>query len=387
VLDFKYSTDTFNMPATRATQTIFIIAGEESGDIHGAKLVQEIKKLNPGIKFIGHGGDKMKAAGVDIIEHISKLSFVGFTEVLKHLPFIRRVMNNTIRQIKITKPSRIILIDYPGFNLNLAKKIQGLKITITYFILPQVWAWKENRAFKINNFTDQALSIVPFEKDWFKERGIDIDFIGHPFVDLEKPKVRKKDFFLKHSLETNKPLLTLLPGSRQQEIDRHWPILLKVVNNLHGIFPNLQFILGKAPNVIISGIPKYVNIEETNVRLAMAYGDAGFIASGTATLEAAVLGLPAIVCYKTSGITYWIGKRLAKVKYLSLINLIAKRQIVPELLQEKMTPEALIKAIIPLLSDTPERKKMIDGYKYIAKGLGNPGVYSRAAKLIVEKIF
>ena len=375
------------MPVNRTAQSIFIIAGEESGDVHGAKLVREIAKLNTSIKFIGHGGDKMKVAGVNIIEHISNLSFVGFTEVLRHLPYIRKVMNNTIRQIINIQPARIILIDYPGFNLRLAKNIQKLKIPITYFILPQVWAWKENRAYKIKKFTDQALSIIPFEIDWFNKHGIAIDFVGHPFVDIEKPKLSKEDFFLKHSLLADKPLLTLLPGSRQQEIDRHWPILLKVVNKLHGIFPNLQFILGKAPNVFISDIPKYVNIEETNVRLAMAYGDAGFIASGTATLESAVLGLPTVVCYKTSYITYWIGKRLAKVKYLSLINLIAKRQLVPELLQEKMTPEALIKAIIPLLSDTPERKKMIDGYKHIAKGLGNPGVYSRAAKLIAEKLF
>ena len=375
------------MSVNRTAQSIFIIAGEESGDVHGAKLVREIATLNPSIKFIGHGGDKMKVAGVNIIEHISNLSFVGFTEVLRHLPYIRKVMNNTIRQIINIQPARIILIDYPGFNLRLAKNIQKLKIPITYFILPQVWAWKENRAYKIKKFTDQALSIIPFEIDWFNKHGITIDFVGHPFVDIEKPKLSKEDFFLKHSLLADKPLLTLLPGSRQQEIDRHWPILLKVVNKLHGIFPNLQFILGKAPNVFISDIPKYVNIEETNVRLAMAYGDAGFIASGTATLESAVLGLPTVVCYKTSYITYWIGKRLAKVKYLSLINLIAKRQLVPELLQEKMTPEALIKAIIPLLSDTPERKKMIDGYKHIAKGLGNPGVYSRAAKLIAEKLF
>ncbi len=375
------------MSVNSATQSIFIIAGEESGDIHGAKLVQEIKKLNPEIKFVGHGGDKMSAAGVDIIEHVSSLSFVGLTEVLRHLPYIRKVMNNTVLQIINVQPVRIILIDYPGFNLRLAKKIQKLKIPITYFILPQVWAWKEKRAYKIKKFTDQALSIVPFEKDWFNKRGIAIAFVGHPFVDIEKPKVSKKDFFLKHSLLSDMPLLTLLPGSRQQEIDRHWPILLKVVNKLHCIFPNLQFILGKAPNVIISDIPKFVNIEENNVRLAMNYGDAGFIASGTVTLEAAVLGLPAVICYKTSDITYWIGKRLAKVKYLSLINLIAKRQIVPELLQKKMTPEALIKAIIPLLSDTPERKKMIDGYKHIAKGLGNPGVYSRVAKLISEKLF
>ena len=377
----------YNQASTNPVKTIFIIAGEESGDIHGAKLVQQIRKLNPTTRFIGHGGDKMKIAGVKVIEHISALSVVGFTEAIRRLPYIRKVMKDTIRLIKKNNPIRIILIDYPGFNLNLAKKIQKFKIPITYFILPQVWAWKENRALKIKNFTDQALSIIPFEKAWFKERGIGIDFVGHPFVDIKKPVINKDGFFSKHSLALNKPLLTLLPGSRQQEIDRHWPIFLNVINKLHGIFPNLQFILGKAPNIIISDIPKFVKIEENNVRLAMAYGNTGLIASGTATLEAAVLGLPAVVCYKTSDITYWVGKQLAKVEYLSLINLIAKRNIVPEFIQHKMTPEILVKAIIPLLSNTPERKKMIDGYKQITKELGIPGVYSRAAKLIVEKSF
>ncbi len=376
-----------NQANTKPEKIIFIIAGEESGDIHGARLVQEIEKLNPAIRFIGHGGDKMKDAGVEIIEHISNLSFVGFTEVIKHLPYIRRIMNNTIRQIKNVQPTRIILIDYPGFNLSLAKRIQKSKIPITYFILPQVWAWKENRAIKIKSFTDQALSIVPFEKAWFNERGLDIDFVGHPFVDIEKLQVNKDDFFSKHSLEISDPLLTLLPGSRQQEIDRHWPIFKEAINYLHDIFPKLQFIIGKAPNVSIPDPPKFVHIEKDNVRLVMAYGDAGLIASGTATLEAAVLGLPAVVCYKTSDITYWIGKQLAKVKYLSLINLIANRKIVPEFLQHKMTPEILVKAIIPLLSDTPERKKMINGYELATKKLGAPGVYSRVAKLIVEKTF
>jgi len=376
-----------NQANTNPVKTIFIIAGEESGDIHGARLVQEIKKLNSSVRFIGHGGDKMKIAGVEIIEHISNLSFVGFTEIISHIPYIRRVMHNTILRIKRIQPLRIILIDYPGFNLNLAKKVQKLKIPITYFILPQVWAWKESRAYKLKNYTDQALSIVPFEKDWFNERGIDIDFVGHPFIDIEKQKICKKEFFSKHSLEISQPLLTLLPGSRQQEIDRHWPIFQNVINKLHDIFPGMQFIIGKAPDINISNYPKFVHIEKDNVRLAMVCGDVGLIASGTATLEAAVLGLPAIVCYKTSNITFWLGKQLAKVEYLSLINLIAKRKIVPEFLQHKMTTDVLIKAIIPLLSDTPERKKMIDGYKQITKELGTPGVYLRAAKLIAEKTF
>jgi len=376
-----------NQASPNLVKTIFIIAGEESGDIHGAKLVYEIRKLNPDIRLVGHGGDKMKIAGVKVIEHVSALSVVGFTEAIRRLPYIHKVMKDTIRLIKKNKPIRIILIDYPGFNLNLAKKIQKLKIPITYFILPQVWAWKESRALKIKNFTDQALSIIPFEKAWFNERGIEIDFVGHPFVDIEKLTTNKDDFFSKHSLSLNKPLLTLLPGSRQQEIDRHWPIFIGTVIELHSIFPNLQFIIGKAPDVILPTCPEFVHIEKDDPRLTMNFGDAGIIASGTATLEAAVLGLPTIVCYKTSNITYWLGKQLAKVEYLSLINLIAKHQIVPEFLQHKMTPGNLIKAIVPLLSDTPERKKMIDGYKQITKELGTPGVYTRTAKLIAGKTF
>lgn len=372
--------------SNQVSTTIFIVAGEESGDIHGAKLVQEIKKLNPSIRFIGHGGDRMKAAGVEIIEHISNLSLIGFTEVVKHLPYIRKVMKNTANEIKNLQPSRIILIDYPGFNLSLAKRIRNLNIPITYFILPQVWAWKENRALKIKKFTDQALSIIPFEKDWYNEREIDVDFVGHPFIDIEQPQINKKSFFLKHSLEISNPLLTLLPGSRQQEINRHLPIFQDAIIKLHSIFPNLQFVIGKAPDVVLSNCPNFVRIEKDFPRLTMHYGDAGLIASGTATLEAAVTGLPAIVCYKTSGITYWIGKRLAKVKYLSLINLIEDRQVVPEFIQQKMTTEALIKAILPLLSNTPERSKMVESYKSAIKKLGDPGVYSRSAKLIDDRI-
>jgi len=370
----------------RINQSIFIIAGEESGDVHGAKLVQEIMNINPTIRFVGHGGDKMKAAGVEIIKHISSLSMVGFTEIVRHIPRMFKIMNETTKTIKSLRPDRVILIDYPGFNLRLAKKINKLNIPVTYFILPQVWAWKENRAELIKKYIDQAIGIIPFEKDWFDNRGINIDFVGHPFVDVEQSTITKKEYFLKHSLDINKPLLTLLPGSRQQEIDRHWPIFIDVINKLHDNFPNIQFIVGKAPDVAIPTYPKFVHIEREAPRLTMYYGDAGLIASGTATLEAAVLGLPTVVCYKSSSITYLIGKQLAKVKYLSLVNLIAEHQIVPEFIQDNMSAEKLIKALIPLLSDTPEREKMISGYEQIKGGLGKTGVYRRTAKLIVDKI-
>jgi len=363
---------------------IFIVAGEESGDLHGSHLVSELLKLNPNLKFTGHGGDKMKSAGVEIIEHISNLSLIGFTEVIKHLPYISRVMRKTVQQIKKINPERVILIDYPGFNLRLAEKVQELNIPITYFILPQVWAWKENRVQKLKDYTDQVISIIPFEKDWFNKKGLSIEYVGHPFAEVEEPSIIKDVFYKNHSLELQYPLLALLPGSRQQEIDRHWPIFLKVIEQLHTTFPNLQYIIGKAPNVRIDNIPSFVKIEE-NSKMAIAKSDAGIVASGTVTLEATVLKLPIVVCYKSSAITHFIGKRLAKVKYLSLPNLIADKKIIPELIQNDMNLKSIVKAIVPLLSNTPERDKMMKAYKKIGASLGMPGVYSRVAKLISNK--
>ena len=365
---------------------IFILAGEESGDMHGSFLVKEMLKINPDLYFIGHGGDKMKDAGVDIIKHISELSLVGLTEIIKHLPSILREMNETVDLIKKIKPARIILIDYPGFNLRLAKKIYKLKIPITYFILPQVWAWKENRIKKLKIYIDQTISIIPFEKDWYKTRGMDINYVGHPLADMEMPLLTKKDFFNRHAFNTEKPLLTLLPGSRQQEIERHWPIFLEIIKELHKTFSALQFIVGRAPNVRLKHIPDYVKVETENSYLPMRYGTAGLVASGTATLEATVFKLPIVLCYKTSAITHLIGKSVAKVKYLSLTNLISNKKIIPELIQNEMIPRRLIKAIIPLLSDTPERTKMLCGYENVIVQLGKPGVYYRAAKIISEKI-
>jgi len=238
----------------------------------------------------------------------------------------------------------------------------------------------------IKKYTDQALSIIPFEKDWFKNKNMDVDFVGHPFADMDMPTVSKNEYFKLHSLDMDKPLLTLMPGSRQQEIDRHWPIFLQTIEILNNTFPDLQFIVGKAPNITLGSIPPFVRIEKDNSQLALLHGTAGIAASGTATLEALVFKLPIIVCYKSSAITYWIGKRLSKVKYLSLINLIANRKIVHEFIQNDMSAKAMVKSIIPLLSDTPERDKLLSNYSAVNNKLGKTGVYQRAAKLISEKI-
>ena len=180
------------------TLTFFIIAGEESGDVHGSRLILAIKKKYSGCRFIGHGGNKMVEQGLQILENINNLSMMGFSEVIKHLPYMKRVMGQTIKIIKEISPSRIILIDYPGFNLRLIKRISSLDIPITYFILPQIWAWKESRIKILRDFVDQSLSIFPFEQDWFKHRGVNVRFVGHPFTELDPPKISRDNFFRKH---------------------------------------------------------------------------------------------------------------------------------------------------------------------------------------------
>ena len=363
----------------------FIIAGEPSGDLHGSKLIRAIKNLHPNSSFMGHGGNKMKNEGMRIIEHTDDLSIMGFTEVLRHLPRLIKVMDATLNAISQSNPDRIILIDYPGFNLRLAKKLSSFDIPITYFILPQVWAWKEKRVKKMKKLIDQTISIFPFEKDWFASRGLNVEYFGHPFMDIEHMDETTKSFYKRHSLDLNSPILTLLPGSRQQEIDRHWPIFLETVNLLREQYLNLQVVVGKASNIDLDNCPSDFKIER-DAKKAMLVGTVGLVSSGTATLECAIEGLPIVVCYKLFPLSWFITKTLVKVKHSSIINIIMDKQVVPELLQDDMNPKLILKTIAPLFDmESEKRKKMFLEYEKLKKSLGSPGVYMRVAESILEK--
>ena len=364
----------------------FIVAGEPSGDLHGGKLIQAIQNINPNTSFMGHGGNAMKAAGMQILEHTDDLAMMGFVEVIKHLPRMIKIMGRTIDTISRMKPDRIILIDYPGFNLRLAKRIHSLKIPITYFILPQVWAWKEKRVETMKTVLDQSLSIFPFEEDWFDSHGLATTYVGHPFAELEHLDEASKEFYQRHNLSIEYPVLVLLPGSRQQEIDRHWPVFLNAVESIKKTIPDLQVMVGKASNVTINSIPDYFRIE-TNARKAMIAGTAALVSSGTATLECAVEDTPMIVCYKLSSISWIMAKYLTHIKYASMVNLIANKKIVPELLQDDMTSTNIVEAVLPLLdSKNIKRKKMLAGFDIVRKNLGLPGVYNRAATAVLSQI-
>ncbi len=363
----------------------FLVAGEPSGDLHGGKLIRAMQNIHPNSTFMGHGGNAMKDAGMQILEHTDDLAIMGFVEVIKHLPRMMKIMGKTIDTITRTKPDRIILIDYPGFNLRLGKNIQHLGIPITYFILPQVWAWKEKRVETMKAVLDQALSIFPFEQDWFETRGLPTNYVGHPFAEQEHVDETSKDFYQRHEITIEHPLLVLLPGSRQQEVDRHWPIFLKTVERLKQDNPNLQIMVGKAVNVSFTPIPNTFKIED-NARKAMVAGTAALVSSGTATLECAVEDTPMVVCYKLSGVSWWMANTMASVKYASMVNLIADEIIVPEFLQQDMTASNLVAAVLPLLDHKNNlRKKMLTGFEKVRRTLGMPGVYDRAAESILSK--
>ena len=369
---------------TSKINTVFIVAGEPSGDIHAAKLVSAIKVISPKTKFFGNGGDKMSESGVEIIHHINDLSVMGFIEVIKHLPKLLNILQSTVSSIKNIKPDRIILVDYPGFNLRLAKKIKSLKIPITYFILPQLWAWKESRIKTMKNTIDQSISIFPFEAEWFNSRGLDTFYAGHPFIERNYDLDEKTNFFNKHNFKQDRPIIVLLPGSRQQEIDYHWPIFLKTVAILNKKTPGVHTIVVKYNNVTLNPVPAHIKIE-VSMRSAMKYGTAAISSSGTATLECALANLPIVVCYKMSYINWILFNFFGKVKYISIVNLIANKRIIPELIQHKMSPDNLTKKILPYLDITSKKRQAtIKKYKKLRKYLGSPGVFDRVANIIVH---
>ena len=369
----------------RDLKKYFIIAGEPSGDLHGSKLIRAIKEINPNASFMGHGGNKMEKEGLKLIEHIDRLSIMGFIEVLKHLPRFKRILKKTIDAIRKSKPNRVILIDYPGFNLRLAKKIKSLGIPITYFILPQAWAWKEGRVKDIKNLVDQPISIFPFEVEWFKSKNLDVVYAGHPFMDLEHISESTKSLFNRHSLNANEPILTLLPGSRQQEIDKHWPIFLKTVSIIKKKVEKLQVIVGKSSNITIPNCPEDFRIEK-DARKAIIAGTAALASSGTTNLECVIENTPLVVCYKLNLSSWFLTKLIVQIKYSSIVNIILNKRVVNEFLQHRMKPNLLSEEIIDLLNtESKGRQKMLNEFNNIRQMLGDSGVFLRIADLILKR--
>jgi lipid-A-disaccharide synthase len=371
-------------------KSFFIVAGESSGDNYGASLIRETKKLDPSIQFHGIGGQKMKDAGLNQLHDIDRLSIVGFVQVIKNYSFLKRIVNSTLNDIDRISPDKIILIDYPGFNLHIAKKIkQTHDIPIYYYIPPQIWAWKESRLKTIKRFIDKVFVIFEFEQNWYKERGLDVEYVGHPFLDgwnaTNEDKI--KQYF---NVKNKARVVTLFPGSRRQEVEHHLPLFIKVASELNDLFGGkIQFILGVADNVkhhIISHkIPKFIHLEHKNPMYALEAADLGIIASGTSTFEACVLETPMIVVYKMSFINWFIISRMIKVPYASIVNIIANKKVVPEYLQFDATPEKIASTVCMLLNDNSLLKKLKKEQMAVKKIIGGKGASAKVANLLLNE--
>ena len=364
-------------------EKIFIISGEDSGDLHGAKLIASIKQINPEAEFFGIGGNRMQREGLQLTEHIKNLNVIGIFEVVKHYSRIKKIFNNTISEIKKINPDKIVLIDYPGFNLRLAKKLSALNIDITYFILPQVWAWKESRAKTLQQYCNKLISIIPFEKKWFPQKNITVHYAGHPLSELSDLTFDRGSFCQRHGIPEENKIIILMPGSRSVEIKRHWKIFEKAVKNLRKQHQNLSFVLLEGDNVNISSSVNLVKIKENQYE-AIGIADAAIVCSGTATLETAMLRCPMVVCYKLSWPTWILAQMLSKVKYLSLVNLIAEDKVVDEYLQNKMTAKNLASGVNNLFKNE-NRDTVVEKYKRLIEKLKtNENPYTSAARYIYD---
>ncbi|HEY4335257.1 MAG TPA: lipid-A-disaccharide synthase, partial [Puia sp.] len=334
----------------------YIIAGEASGDLHGSNLINELKKQDANADFRCWGGDLMQAAGGHIVKHYKDLAYMGFIEVLSNLRTIFRNLDFCKQDILDYRPDALLLIDYPGFNLRIAKWAHTQQLKIIYYISPQVWAWKENRVKQIRENVDKMLVILPFEKDFYRKWNYEVEYVGHPLVEVidgyQAPAGAIPEF--------SKPIIALLPGSRKQEILKKLPVMLEVSK----FFPGYQFVVAQAPgqdqsfyNELLTPYPDVATVcNQTYPLLQKAH--AACVTSGTATLETALFGVPEVVCYKGSAISYQIARRLIKVKYISLVNLIMDKPIVKELIQDDLTPANLRRELDSLLND-PARQPQL----------------------------
>lgn len=381
---------------------LYFIAGEASGDLHGSNLIAELFKKgiewrvasgeavddtaqplatrHSPLVIRAWGGDRMAAAGAEVVKHYRELAFMGFTQVVMNLRTILRNIRLCKEDIAAFKPDALVLIDYPGFNLRIADWARTQGIQVFYYISPQLWAWKENRIAVVKRAVDRMFCILPFEKDWYAQRGVDVDFVGHPLLDE----------LAKHADPAEKntrDAVAILPGSRTQEITRMLPVMLDAAKH----FPTERFVVAAAPSVPEAFYRQLIGDAHVELVAGRTYdllreAKAAIVTSGTATLETALFGVPEVVCYSGSSINVWLARRLVKVRFISLVNLIMDREAVKELVQQDMNADTVRNELDRLLNDRPYRERMIDDLRLLREKLGGPGASARTAELLWKSL-
>ncbi len=376
-----------------AQKKILIVSGEPSGDLHAANLVSEINKLRPDLKFFGMGGDLSRKAGVDISFDISRLALVGLVEVWKNIFTVGKVYKGLLKKIDIEKPDLAILVDYPGFNLRLAKELKKRSIPVVYYISPQVWAWGRDRINIIRDCVKKIIVFFKFEESLYRTEGIDSEFVGHPLIDSVKTSRTKEETIKKYSLTKNKTTIALLPGSRALEVNMLLPIITKAAGFINKYDNNTQFIIAKYPGLPLSAYERALKGSSLDIKIAegdaynvVAASDFAIVASGTATLETAIIGTPHVITYKANLLTYIVYKFVATVSFLGIVNIIAGKEIAPEILQYKATPQNISSAVTAILSDAKRLDAMKKDLAAVRSALGSSGAAARAAKIVVSLI-
>ena len=365
----------------------YIIAGEASGDLHASNLMREIVLLDPEADFRCWGGDKMQARGGFLVKHYRDLAFMGFAEVVAHLPTILKNFSFCEKDILSYKPDVLILVDYPGFNMRMAKfaTLKGLRVF--YYISPQLWAWRSSRVVNVKRWVEKMFVILPFEEKFYEKFDYKVDYVGHPLLDVINAdmKLQGREEFLRANQLTDKTLVALLPGSRTMEIRK----MLEIMTSARSEFPGYQFVVAGAPAIareFYAGI-----LHDTGVAVVvnqtydlLRHSEAALVTSGTATLETALMEVPQVVCYKGNYLSYLIARRIVHVDYISLVNLISGRLLVPELIQDELNRENLVRELRAIVKPGAVRQHIMEGYRMLKQQLGGCGASGRAAQLMIQ---
>jgi lipid-A-disaccharide synthase len=364
---------------------VFISAGEESGDLHGAALARALLERFPGARLIGLGGGRMRAAGVELLADLKDLAVMGFVEVIRHLPFFLDLKKRVFAALERERVDLVIPIDYPGFNLRLARHARGRGLPVLYYIAPQVWAWHKSRVRDLARDADVVAVVLPFEEEFLRSAGVNARFVGHPLLDRAPPELSREEWARAKGLDPALPVLGLFPGSRAQEVRRHLELFSEAARLVVARRPEVQPVVG-TPGGIDRAV--YAGAAWPLVESAgglLEYATAALVKSGTTTLEAGIAGTPMVVVYRMAPASYALARRVVKVPHIALANLIAGRRVAPEFVQDAATPESLAAALLPLVDpDSPERGAMVEGLAEIRGKLGGAGASRKVAEIAGE---
>lgn len=367
---------------------IMIVAGEASGDLHGAHLLRALKRRLPDGEFCGVGGDHLREAGLTLLSSSDELGVVGISEVVKKLAVIWAVFRRLTKYLKQARPDVLILIDYPEFNFMLARVAHKAGIPIAYYISPQVWAWRSGRVHAIRRLVDKMIVIFPFEREFYAHHGVDVEWVGHPLVDSVQASLDRAEFCRQQRLDPARPILGLLPGSRESEVSRLLPVMLKATDQILAQLPETQCVLPVASSLrqspLLANVPPSIRTVQRQPYNTINAADLIITASGTVTVETAILETPMIITYIVSPSTYFLGKRFINVPFIGMVNLIAGKAVAPELIQEAATPDRIAAEALALLRSPDTLAAMQADLRRVHQKLGEPGAPDRAAAVIAN---